>query len=111
MRGSPLIHRPPAEVGLFPKLEWALLSFLRFPFPRGLMTHGLRADMAWAKFLEARAARATVRYSHYRVLLTPLTRRGTRNADIPPLEMCAHHIAGISPHLVSPAISQKTKKG
>ena len=44
-------------------------------------------------------------------LLTLLTRRGTRMADIPPLEIGAHHIAAISPHLVSPAISQKRKMG
>ena len=63
--GHLLYHRPPAEVGPFPKLEEALLSISQIPMDSGgSMTHGLRADMAWAIFFwggGARAARAPVR--------------------------------------------------
>ena len=56
--GHLLYHRPPAEVGPFPKLERALLSISQISMDSGgSMTHchGLRAGTALGFFLEARA--------------------------------------------------------
>ena len=87
MRGSPLNHRPPAEVGPFPKLERALLSISQIPMDSGhTYTIGKRVSVIGLRFLAAsRGARSVTDVSP----TTIPTPRDAHNADTSPSEICA----------------------